>query len=92
LLDIVTPKIVIRRKAIEREKRPSDITSGFGGLRDKTLDHKICGIAKSNLPKHEGRFLEVLLWVHISRKGNRRAIVESSSGQWRRKGPVYMDF
>jgi hypothetical protein len=47
---------------------------------------------KSDLLKREGRFHEVLLWVKISQKGNRRVVVESSSGQWKRKDPVYVDF
>jgi hypothetical protein len=63
----------------------------FQRVRDKALDHRIHKIVKFDLLKCEGRFLKVLFWVHISQKGNRRAIVESSLGQWKRKYPVYVD-
>jgi hypothetical protein len=67
--------------------------SGFRVLRNKMLDHRIHEIVKSDLPKYkEGEISRNYLLVQISQKGNRRAIVESSSGQWKKRNIEYMDF
>jgi hypothetical protein len=59
LLDIATPKIVIRRNSKVARGRSGIDCFGFRRLRDKVLDHQIRDSVKSDLPKYKGEFLEV---------------------------------
>jgi hypothetical protein len=69
------------------------VNSGFGGLRDKTLDHRIREIAKSDPSKREGGIPRgFVVGADFPEKEIEESIAESSSGQWKKNDPVYVDF
>jgi hypothetical protein len=58
----------------ERKEEGSALTVvGFQGFKRPTLDHWIHEVVKSDLPSVKRVSRESLLWVQISRWGNRRA-------------------
>jgi len=49
------------------------------------LGHIILGIVKSDLPKYKGKILKVICGCRFPGREIEEPIVESSSGQWKKK-------